>query len=271
MENGFSFFRIIKNQYVSTLVISRPDKSNAFNEECWMELKKSIEWLGQDKDTRVIILKGEGKNFSAGMDLTTLMSIPGRWQDDCEAKKREDISRFIKHIQACISSIENCPVPVIANIHGACIGGALSIVTSCDMRYCSKDAYFSIRETLLGIVADIGVLQRMPAMTDPGTMAELSYTGRNFDSGEALDYGLVTKVYESRELLDEKVEKLAQDIAKNSPLVIRGIKKALLYRRDHSTKESLDQIALFNSAFLLSKDLAEAMSAYMQKREPRFD
>jgi len=270
MENGFSYFRISKNQHVSTLLISRPDKSNAFNEECWLELKTSIEWLGQDKDTRVIILKGEGKNFSAGMDLTTLMGIPGRWQDDCEARKREDIAGFIKHIQECISSIEHCPVPVIACIHGACIGGALSIVTACDMRYCSHDAYFSVRETLLGIVADIGVLQRMPAMIDPGTMAELSYTGRNFYSEEALNYGLVTRVYETKEMLETSVEKLAHDIASNSPLVIRGIKKALLYRRDHSTDEALDQIALYNAAYLLSKDLAEAMSAYMQKRKPRF-
>ena len=270
MEKNYQYFLIEIKDKIARLMINREDKSNALNMEAWEELREIITFLGAERSVRVVVLSGRSQNFSAGMDLSTLMGLPGSWEGKGEAKKRDFIAGFIEKLQTCINALESCPKPVIASVNGACIGGALSIVTACDMVYCSEDAVFSIRETDLGIVADMGALQRLPNTMSPGMVSELAYTARNFDASEAKDCGLVNKVYKDKNELDEEVGKLASMIASKSPLVIKGIKKSLLFTRDHSVQQGLDHIRMWNSAMLISEDLTEAMMAYMQKREPNF-
>ena len=160
---------------------------------------------------------------------------------------------------------------MLAAVHNGCIGGGINIVSACDMRYCTEDAYFTIKEIDLGIVADIGALQRMPTIIHPGIMAELAYTGRNFYGKEAKEIGFVNNIWENKKEMMEGVIEMANLIASKSPMVVQGIKENLLYKRDHSVNDSLTYIANYNAGMLLSNDLMEAFQAYIQKRAPKFE
>ena len=270
MEKAYSQFKLVREDKIVNLVISREEKSNAFDEKAWEELHEIMSNLANDPSARVIVIKSDSKNFCAGMDLSTLMEMPSKWEGLGEARKREVIAEFVQKLQSSINSIESCPKPVIASISGACIGAGLSLITACDMIYCDTSAYFSLRETDLGIVADMGALQRMPKLMPPNFVAELAYTARNFSAREALNSGLVNSVLEDRSKLDSAVDEIAHTIASKSPLVIKGIKKSLLYNRDHTVQEGLEHIKMWNSAMLISEDLSEAMMAYVSKRTAKF-
>jgi enoyl-CoA hydratase len=263
-----SFLLNIEN-HIAHLSFNRPDKANSLSEETWDEMKAVFDAVSDDPSVRVVILSGEGKHFCAGMDLMTLMGVQNHGIKD-EARKRIHIRKFIRKIQDSITAIEKCRKPVMAAVHGGCIGGGLNIVTACDMRYCTDDAYFTLKEVDLGIVADIGALQRMPDILHPGMVAELAYTGRNVDGMEAKSIGLVNSTWIDKATMMKEVLKIAGTIASKSPLVIEGIKENLVYRRDHTVNDSLDYIAIYNSAMLISDDLAEAFQAYMAKRKPVF-
>jgi len=230
-------------------------------------MRSVFEYLGELSEVRVIILSGEGKHFCAGIDLATLMA-QGAVDISCEAKKRLSLRKFILKLQEAITAIEKCGKPVIAVVHGGCIGGGVDIIAACDMRYCTTDAYFTIKETDLGLVADIGTLQRLPTILNPGRMAELAFTGRKLYGEEAKQIGLVNHTYSDKEKMMDGVKELAVNIASKSPLVIRGIKEMLLYKRDHTVADSLANMANYNAAMLMSEDLAEAMNAYMTKQTP---
>ena len=174
-------------------------------------------------------------------------------------------------LQDCITSIERCRKPVLAAIHKACIGGAVDIIAACDMRYCTDDTYFTIREVDLGLVADIGTMQRLPTILNPGMMAEMAYTGRNVYGEEAAKIGLVNRTFATREELLTEVTKIAETIAEKSPIVIRGTKEILLHKRDHTVNESLEYVATWNAGMLFSNDIQEAFKAYMMKRKPEFE
>ncbi|NNE30625.1 MAG: enoyl-CoA hydratase, partial [Saprospiraceae bacterium] len=157
----YKYFLVDIKDQVATVSINRPEKANSFHMPAWKEMKKIFEDLDQDENARVVILKGEGKNFSAGMDLQTLMNL-GEFQNiSGEARKREALRGFIVTLQECINAIEECRKPVIAAVHGACVGGAINIATACDMRFSCSDSFFTIKEIDLGLVADMGVLQRL--------------------------------------------------------------------------------------------------------------
>ncbi len=263
-------FKLNIQDHIAHLSFNRPQKANSLDIAAWEEMKTVFEHLSSNSDVRVVILSGEGRHFCAGIDLTALMSIQQHVDTDCEARKRESIKSFIFKIQNTISSIEKCKKPVLAVIHNGCIGGGVDIISACDIRYCTESAYFSIKEVDLGLVADIGALQRLPNIIAPGIMAELAYTGRKIYGPEAKSIGLVNNVFVDKEKMMEGVLKIAQNIAKKSPLVIRGIKETLLYTRDHTVNDSLIQIANYNAAMLLSADLIEAFQANLEKREPLF-
>lgn len=264
------FFKVNIQDFVAHVAFNRPDKANALHAPAWEEMKAIFESFNDNSEVRVAVLSGEGKHWCAGIDLQMLMSIvQGNIKD--EARKREQIRKAIIHLQACINAIELCQKPVLAAIHNGCIGGAVDISTACDIRYSTKDAYFSIRETDMGLVADIGTLQRLPKIVHSGIAHEMAYTGRKVFGPEAQSIGLVTRVYEDKEQLLKEVLGIAQQIAAKSPVVIRGIKENIRYTRDHSVPESLHYIATYNAGFILSNDLMEAFSAYMQKRPPVFE
>jgi enoyl-CoA hydratase len=180
------------------------------------------------------------------------------------------LRQSIKTLQHTFSSIADCPKPVIAAIHGYCIGAGLNLITACDIRYASEDAVFSSRETKIAIVADVGTMQRLPRIIDPGSVAELVYTGRDITADEALAMGLVTHVLPDAAAVQAHAQDIAEAIAANSPLAVQGSKAVLKATEDLSVKDGLDYVALWNSSFVTTNDLMEAISAFVEKRPPDF-
>jgi len=267
----YKAFSLTIENYVANLAFNQPEKANALDTPDWIEMQQIFESLSNDKNVRVIILSGNGKHFCAGINLAALMGVQQNAQTSCEARKREDIREFIYLLQNTITSIEKCKKPVLAAIHNGCIGGAVDLIAACDMRYCTQDAYFTIKEITLGLVADIGTLQRLPKIIQPGIVAEMAYTGRKVYGPEAAQIGLVNKAYTDKAEMMEAVNNIAKQIAEKSPLCIRGTKEVLLYQRDHSVEDGLQYIANYNAAMLLSKDIQEAMSANFEKRTAIFE
>ena len=199
-----------------------------------------------------------------------MMGLGPQIQNDCDGRTREALRRVILDMQDTLTSLERCRKPVLAAIHGACVGGGIDLITCADMRYASSDAYFTIKEIDIGMTADVGTLQRLPKLVGEGITRELAYTGRKFDAAEAKEIGLVNRVFESRDALYAGVQKIAATIAAKSPLSIRGTKEMITYARDHSVADSLNYIATWNAAMLMSEDLTAAMTANMTKQAPRF-
>ena len=250
---------------IAWVYFNRPERANALNQKAWDEMKVLFEELDDNNDVRVIILSGHGKHFCAGIDLELLMNV-AQFSQPCEGRKREQLRKKILALQAPINAIEQCSKPVIAAIKGGCIGGGVDIISACDMRYCTDDAYFTIKEIDMGMVADLGTLQRLPQIIPPGIAREMAYTGRNVTGLEAERIGLVNRTFASAEEMYTEVLKVAQQIASKSPLSIRGTKAILNHTRDHSVADGLDYMATWNAAMLLSDDLMEAFQAKMQKR-----
>lgn len=258
------------DNHIAHLRFNRPQRANALNQTSWNELQLAFENLDEDENVRVIILSGEGKHFCSGIDLELLMSVAAL-SANCEGRKREKLRKQILALQAPINAIEKCSKPVLAAIHGGCIGGAVDIVSACDIRYCTEDAYFTIREIDMGMVADLGTLQRLPRLIAQGIVREMAYTGRSVAGPEAETIHLVNKAYETKETMIEAVNGIAATIASKSPLSIRGTKHILNHSLDHSIVDGLEYMATWNAAMLLSNDLSEAFQATMQKRTANFE
>ena len=267
---SFATLALTLDTGIAEIRLNRPDKSNAINAAMWQEIRQAFDWVDNTPAVRVALLTGEGKNFCAGIDLAMLGSIQQGIAHPDAARSREALRRLILDLQACLSSIEQCRKPVIAAIQGACVGGALDLVTCCDMRYASADAIFSIKEIDLGMVADVGTLQRLPHLIGQGRSRELAYTGRSVDAEEAKKIGLVNRVFASKTALTAASREIALDIASKSPLAIRGLKEVMNFSRDHSVADGLNFVATWNAALLLSADLNESIAAQREKRPPCF-
>jgi 2,4-dienoyl-CoA reductase (NADPH2) len=255
---------------VATIRLNRPDKANAMNLSMWHELRRAFRWVDATPAARVAILEGQGRAFTSGIDLQMMMGMGDQIQNDCEARTRENLRQVILDLQDTLSSLERCRKPVLAAIHGACIGGGIDLICCADMRYCAADASFCIKEIDIGMTADVGTLQRLPRLIGEGLARELAYTARKFDAAEALQMRLVNRVFDSREALLAGVREIAAVIAAKSPLAVRGVKEMISYARDHSVADGLNYVATWNAAMLLSDDLQEAMMANMGKRPPQF-
>ncbi len=257
--------------HVAVVRLNRPDKANAMNAAMWQDIRKAFTWIDEQAEARVAIIEGEGKHFTSGIDLQMMMGLLPQIKNDCDGRTRENLRRVILDMQDTLTSIERCRKPVLAAIHGACVGGGMDLITCTDMRYCSADAYFTIKEIDIGMTADVGTLQRLPKLLgSQGLVRELAYTGRKVDATEAREIGLVNKVYDTREALQAGVREMAALIATKSPLSIRGTKEMLNYSRDHSVADGLNYIATWNAAMLMSNDLTAAMMAGMSKQTPEF-
>jgi len=256
---------------IATVRLARPDKANAMNLPMWHEIRRAFQWIDETPAARVAILEGQGRHFTAGIDLAMMTGLLPQVHDDCDGRSREKLRRVILDLQDTLTSLERCRKPVLAAVHGACIGGGIDLVCCADMRYAAADAQFSIREIDIGMVADVGTLQRLPKLIGhQGLVRELAYTGRTVDAAEAKAIGLVNRVFETRDALQAGVREIAASLAAKSPLAIRGIKEALNYARDHSVADGLNQIATWNAAMLMSEDLMAAMAAAQQRKAPRF-
>jgi len=265
----FEVLELKIEEAVATVTLNRPDKANAMNAAMWAELQSCFEWLDEEPSVRAIILAGNGKNFCSGIDLGMFGSVTGSNSEP--GRKAEALRRTILRLQDNLSAIENCRKPVLAAIHKACIGGGIDMTCCCDMRYASKDAYFSIKEIDIGMTADVGTLQRLPKIIPDAVVRELAYTGRQMTAEEARQVGFVNRVYDDRETLLAEVTAIARDIATKSPLAIRGTKEMLVYSRDHSVREGLNYIATWNSGMLSQADLGAAMEAQMTKQQAEFE
>jgi len=264
-------FKVEVANKIAQVFFNRPEKANALNMDAWTEMQTVFETLSEAEEVRVVVLAGEGKHFCAGIDLELLMSI-GKLQDiACSGKRSEKVREIIKTLQQTITAIEKCSKPVLAAIHNGCIGGGVDIAAACDMRYCTEDAYFTVKEIDLGMVADLGTLQRLPKIISPAMVAEMAYTGRKVYGQEAKSIGLVNHCYASKEKLMEGVMQIASAIASKSPLSIRGTKEILHYTREHSVDDALNYMSVWNAAMLLSADLKEAFKATLEKRPPKFE
>ncbi|PKO88958.1 MAG: enoyl-CoA hydratase [Betaproteobacteria bacterium HGW-Betaproteobacteria-10] len=255
---------------IAQIRLNRPDKSNAMNEAMWQEIRHAFQWVDATPEARVAILSGEGKNFCAGIDLSMLAGIQQKIAHPDSARSREALRRIILDLQDCLSSIEHCRKPVLAALQGACIGGGLDMIACCDMRYATDNATFSIKEIDLGMVADVGSLQRLPHLIGQGMTRELAYTGRLLGAAEAEKIGLINRVFATNSALTAAVRAMAESIAAKSPLATRGLKEVINYSRDHSVADGLNFVANWNAALLLSSDLNECLTAQLERRAAKF-
>lgn len=269
--NKLTCFDVSIENGIAHISMNRPDQLNSMIRVFWKELPDLIKEIDKNSDARVIVLSGQGKHFSAGMDLATFVPPKKSEVEVDPARQREVFYHEVLELQDAFTALEECRMPTIASIHGACVGGAIDMVAACDMRYCSEDAFFKIAEVDIGIAADVGTLQRLPSLIPLASLRELAFTGRKFNSSEAKSLGLVNEVFESQETLADEVQKIALNIAKKSPLVTRVIKKQINYARDHSVRDSLEFHATWNASLISGKDMQEAMTSYMNKTEGDFD
>jgi enoyl-CoA hydratase len=260
---------------VATLWLDRPEKLNALHRPLWHAVPAAVAALDADPEVRVIVLGGRGRAFCAGIDLldhAPSMSSGGSLsgQGDSPASRRralyDDIRRY-QHTASCFAGINK---PVIAAVHGLCLGAGMDLITACDIRLASADATFSVRETKIAMVADIGTLQRLPRVIGDGPARELIFTGRDIDAARAREIGLVNEVLPDQAALVERASALAREIAANSPLAVQGAKQVLGFACRREVDAGLDYVAVWNSAFLHSEDLAEAMQAFLERRKPEF-
>jgi len=259
-------FKVEQKNGIAWLTLNNPDKRNAMGFTFFNGIKNHFTRFAEDPDVRVVIIKAEGKSFTAGTDLTEAGSLVS----DGAADGREKLRVEIIKLQESISLIEKCCKPVIAAVHSHCIGGGVDLLSACDIRLAARDAVFSIRETRLGIVADVGTLQRLPYIIGHGWFRELALTGRDFTAEEALQMRFITRICDNRQALYEEAEKIAEQIAACPPLTVQGVKDVINYNRDNGVYPGLAYVAQKNAAALPSEDLVEAVTAFMEKRTPEF-
>ncbi len=267
--------RIDRNGHVAEVVLDNPDRLNVMAlPDFFYEVRDAFGELARDESVRAIVVWAEGRMFTAGLDLKSAASLfsggSGAGQAS-QARRNFELYRSIRDLQDCFTAIERCPKPVIAAVHGKCIGGGLDLITACDIRLASADASFSIYETKIAIVADVGTLQRITAIVGKGMAREMAFTGKFVDAQRALACGLVNAVYPDRDSLLAGAREMAAEIAANSPLAVQGAKLVLNYSDEHTTEEGLEYVAQWNSSFLYSNDLTEAMQAFIEKRPPKFE
>jgi len=254
--------------HVARVTLIGPGRGNAMGPAFWAEMPDVFGTLDADPEVRAIVLTGSGKNFSYGLDLVAMGgSLPGL---DAGAKGRLDFHKKLTAMQGAISAVADCRTPTIAAIQGWCIGGGVDLVSAVDIRYASIDAKFSVREVKLAIVADVGSLARLPLILSDGHLRELALTGKDIDAARAEKIGLVNDVYADADAALAAAHETAAQIAANPPLTVHGVKDVLDQQRIGRVSESLRYVAAWNSAFLPSKDLGEAVTAMFQKRPPEF-
>jgi enoyl-CoA hydratase len=271
---------IERDGHVATVWLDRPEARNAMGPAFWDDLSAAMTEVSTDVDIRAVVVAARGPHFSVGLDLKAMAGLltgggPGadrpRGDGPPSMAVRAVAARAdIKRLQRSISAVADCPKPVVAAIHGYCVGGGVDLACACDIRLASADALFSVRETKVAIVADLGSLQRLPRIIGKGHVAELAYTGKDITAARAREIGLVNDVFADAGAVVVAAQAMAAEIASNSPLAVEGTKAVLTAGEDHSVAEGLDYVAAWNAGFLQSDDLVEAMTAFMAKRPPEF-
>jgi len=264
------YIRLDRSGPIAEVVLNRPKNLNTMDDGFFVDVARAFAEVEADPEVRVAVLWAEGKVFTAGLDLIAVgpALMQGQNSEGSRAGQSGHLLKLIKRWQESFSKLQQCKKPVIAAIHSHCIGGGVDLVTACDVRLCTSDTQFSIKETKLAIVADLGTLQRISRLTSRGFAREMAFTGEPVSAARAMKFGLVNEVYDTKEALLEGARKMAASIAQNSPLVVQATKHTLNYADEHSVQDGLDQVAQWNTAFLLSDDLQEAVASFAEKRKP---
>jgi enoyl-CoA hydratase len=268
-------FAIEVDGHVATLWLDRPEKRNAMGPAFWDDLPVVMAAIAGDPSIRAVVIAARGPHFSVGLDLVAMAGI-GAGPGTADGSRPSAAARAlhargeITRLQASVTAVADCAVPVIAAVHGYCIGGGVDLIAACDIRLASADAQFSVREAKVAIVADIGSLQRLPAIIGTGHLAELAFTGKDISAERAVAIGLVNQMSADADAVVADARAMAAEIAANSPLAVQGTKAVLVACEDRTVAEGLDYVATWNAAFLASDDLAEAMTAFMEKRPATF-
>ncbi|KAI9552512.1 hypothetical protein GHT06_022878 [Daphnia sinensis] len=257
-------------EYVYHVEINRPQQFNAMNSAFWREMVECFQAISEDSDCRAVVLSANGKHFTAGLDLTDMGPLMETvLGDDDVARKFRTLQQFIKSYQLSFTSIEQCNKPVIAAVHGGCIGGGVDLITAADIRFCTQDAFFQIKEVDIGLAADVGTLQRLPKVIGSDSLVrELAYTARKMFADEAAQAGLVSRVLSDKQMMLKAALETASAIAHKSPVAVQGTKHNLNYARDHSIEEGLNYMVVWNATMLQSEDLRIAAMASMDRKGP---
>ena len=272
-----SVITIERAGHVAIVWLDRPEARNAIGQQFFDDLQNVVQQVGEDPEVRVCVLAARGPDFSVGLDLKN----PGPAVIDTSSgaasnggQSRASRAAFVyahcKKHQAAFSAVAECPKPWIAAVHGFCVGGGLDLIAACDIRVAAADARFSVRETKIAVVADMGTLQRLPGIIGRGNLAELALTGKIIDANRALDMGLIASVHADAGAALAAAREIADEIALNSPLSVQGTKAVIAASEDRFMAQNLDYLALWQGAMLDSHDLREAVIAFREKRPPRF-
>jgi enoyl-CoA hydratase len=261
-------FSLSTTNHIAHLVLNRPEAMNTMHPTFWRELDAVLVQLHKAGDARVLVISSTGKHFSAGMALETFSSSIA--MDDQSPEGRAAIFDLLTDMQSTFTRLENLRIPVIAAIQGGCIGGAVDMVTACCLRYATLDAFFCIQEINIGMVADVGTLQRLPKLIPEAVVKELAYTGRRLGAAKAMGYGLVNEVFESADAMLTAALQCAKEIAAKPPVAIWGTKQAIHYTRDHPVEDALKQMGWLQAAIWSNQHVREAVTAMKEKRAGEF-
>jgi enoyl-CoA hydratase len=270
---SYTCFDIDISDNVAHIKLSRPEKRNSMNLKFWDELPEIIGDIDREVRARVIVISSTGQHFSAGLDVQEFFNVINERGADERAHRitrGADFYQTVQKMQATFSALENCRIPVIAAIQGGCIGAGVDMVTACDMRYATEDAFFSVEEINIGMTADVGTFPRLVKLIPEGIVREMCYTGRRMPAGDAQSAGLVNRVYDDQQTMLTEVLAIAAEIAAKAPLAVHGCKRMINYSRDHTTADSLDYVGIWNASMFQPEEIMEAITARAQKRPGNF-
>jgi enoyl-CoA hydratase len=268
---SYSCFDVTLQDKIAHLVLKRPEVYNTMIPEFWRELPEIVRTIDDAGEARAIVISSTGKHFTAGMDLAVFTSGGAAADRDAEmGRRRANFRRDVLRLQETFSCLDRARMPVLAAVQGGCIGGGVDMISACDIRYCSEDAFFCIQEINIGMTADVGTFPRLPQLIPQGIVRELAYTGRRLTAREALEVGLVNRVFPTHEALVAGVLAIAREIADRSPLAVWGSKEMLNYARDHTIADGLDYIATWQTGMFQTDDMREAFAAKTEGRNPSY-
>ncbi len=256
---------------IAHIRLNRPEKRNSMNEDFWNLFPKEVEELDDSGEIRALVISSTGPHFSSGIDLNMFKDDVVEEQSENElGRSRGYFIQQLKYLQNVANCLEAARFPVVAAIQGGCIGGGIDLITAADIRLCTKDAFFIIEEINVGLAADIGTLQRLPKLIPAGIAREWAMMGEKVSADRAKEVGLVSSLYDNQEGMLESAFEIAEKLASKTPLAMWVTKEVLNYSRDHSVKEGLDNVNLWNAATLHKEDVMTTMMSRMQKKKPEY-
>ena len=264
-------FDVEVNNSIAHIRFNRPEKRNSMNEDFWTMFPKEVEELDDSGEIRALIVSSTGPHFSAGIDLSMFKDDIVESETDNEiGRSRGYFLQQLKFLQNAVSCLEAARFPVVTAVQGGCIGGGIDLITAADIRICTKDAFFLIEEINVGLAADIGTIQRLPKIIPAGIAREWTMLGEKVSADRAKEVGLVSSLHDSHEEMMKNAFEIAEKLSSKTPLAMWVTKETLNYSRDHTVKESLENVALWNAATLHKEDVMSTMMSKMQKKKPEY-